>query len=476
TEPGQSGRQAHVGAAAGLEVSREALDLRRERTSRSQARGRPARRRTAHGAVERNGRRGSRRRLRPLLRPARSRKLLAEGGHHDSQVVDFGSRTREAGGRVARPPLRFIPRNMRALILGLLLLSAGTATSATGWIPPRSLTVLLPSASFAPNTTHPIQMTLRANGAPANLSWVATVGGSFVLGVSPSSGSITIPSDSIRTVTLNVTVPPAAIGPASLAIEITDQIGGGHVAKATSAIFSASAGLPEVWPNPGTFAAPARTSGNVTFTVHSTSGTSELIDVTDGRDNPDNNNDNALFPGTSFPPEVNLPAGGTITLNEPTTIAGSAYAGNANLVQCSISSVAGITSAVGFALSSAALPESLPAAMFPVGLTPFSPEPASSRDGPVEMASRGVWLVCAGVDGVRVLSAGTPVARIGPVDTNNDGADDRLVGRFHVPSYAAALTVVPGFVGPGGDTLDLGLLAAGRAGLMVLDLRAVMDP
>lgn len=364
---------------------------------------------------------------------------------------------------------------MRALILGLLLLSAGSSSAATGWIPPRSLTVLLPSASFAPNTTHPIQMTLRANGAPASLNWVATLGGSFVLGVSPPSGSITVPTDSIRTVTLNVTVPAAAIGPASLAIEITNQIGGGHVAKATAAIFSASAGMPEVWASPGTFAAPARTSGNVSFTVHSTIGTAELIDVTDGQDNPDINNDNALFPATPFPPEVNLPGGGTITLNEPITIAGSAYAGNANYVQCSISSAAGISTALGFALSSAALPESLPTAMFPVGVTPMV-DPAASRDGPVEMASRGLWLLPAGLDGVRVLSGGSQLARIGAVDVDGNGADDRLVGQIRIPSYAASIAVVPGFVGPGGDTLDLGLLAAGRAGLMVLDLRTVLDP
>ena len=56
------------------------------------------------------------------------------------------------------------------------------------------------------------------------------------------------------------------------------------------------------------------------------------------------------------------------------------------------------------------------------------------------------------------------------------GLHDRLVGQVRIPSYAAALAVVPGFVGPAGDTLDLGLLAAGRSGLMLLDLRTVIDP
>jgi hypothetical protein len=45
-----------------------------------------------------------------------------------------------------------------------------------------------------------------------------------------------------------------------------------------------------------------------------------------------------------------------------------------------------------------------------------------------------------------------------------------------IPSFAASIAVVPGFVGPTGDTLDLGLLAAGRSGLMLLDLRNAVDP
>ena len=363
-----------------------------------------------------------------------------------------------------------------ALPLALLaLLTAGSAGAATGWIPPGSVTVLLPSASFAPNTTHPIQMSVRANGAPANVSWTAAVGGSFALGVVPSNGSLLVPQDSVRTVSLSITVPPAAVGAASLQITLTDQVGGTSVAKVTSAIFSASGGMPEVWPNPSTWVASANSSGAISFQVHSTSSGSELIDVTDGRFNPDPNNEGALFPGTAFPPEVSLPGFGTITVSGPTTIAGSAFAGNANALQCSISSLAGITSAVGFALSSAALPESLPTALYPVGLVPQG-GPAASRDGPVEMTGRGVWLLPSGLDGVRVLSAGSPLARIGPVDSNGNGLDDRLVGQIRVPSYAASIAVVPGFVGPAGDTLDLGLLAAGRAGLMLVDLRTVVDP
>jgi hypothetical protein len=366
-----------------------------------------------------------------------------------------------------------------ALTLALVPLLAGAihtpAWAGTGWIPPRSVTALLPSASFAPGSTHSIEMTLRGNGAPANLNWAATAGGSFALGVSPLNGSIAVPPDSVRRVTLSVTVPALALGAASLSVELTDQIGGGHVAKVVSAIFSASGGMPEVWPSPSSWSAPSNTSGVVSFRIHSTVAGAESLVVTNGRTNPDPNNADALFPGSPPPVDVNLPGGATVTISAPTTIAGSAYGGNANAVQCSITSAAGISTAIGHALSSAALPESLPTALYPVGLAPMG-EPAAGRDGPLELAARGVWLVASGADGVRVLSAGSSLARIGAIDTDGNGTDDRLVGQVRIPSYAAAVAVVPGFVGPTGDTLDLGLLAAGSAGLMLLDLRTVVDP
>jgi hypothetical protein len=373
-----------------------------------------------------------------------------------------------------RAPLRH-----PALQLALLVFVAATlrapAQAATGWIPPLSVTALLPSATFAPGSAHSIELTLRANGVPADLNWVASAGGAFTLGVTPSGGSVTVPADSVRRVTISITVPPAAVGAASLSLEITNQIGGGHVMKASATFFSASGGRPEIWPNPATWSAPANTAGSVSFQVHSLLGTAESLVVTDGRLNPDPNNAGALFGGGTFPTDVNLPGGATITLSEPTTIAGSAYAGNANTVQCSITSNEGISSALGYALVSAALPDSLPTALDPVGLTPIE-EPAAGRDGPVEMASRGLWLLPAGLDGVRVLSAGSQLARIGPVDTDGNGSDDRLVGQVRIPSYAASIAVIPGFIGPSGDTLDLGLLAAGRAGLMLLDLRNILDP
>src|SRR6267154_3597576 len=388
-------------------------------------------------------------------------------------------------GEMRPAPASFPPRNMgarpRHLALQLaLLLLAGTAwgipaRAATGWIPPPSVTALLPRATFGPGSTHSIELTVRANGVPASLNWVASVGGAFTLGVTPSGGSISVPADSVRRVPLSIPVPPAAIGAASLPLEITNQIGGGHVMKASTAFFSASGGRPEVWPSPSTWSAPANTVGSVSFQVHSLLGTAESLVVTDGRLDPDPNNDGALFHGSALPTDVNLPGGATLTLSEPTTIAGSAYAGNANAVQCSITSNEGISTALGYALVSVALPESLPAALFPVGLTAIE-EPAAGRDGPVELPSRNLWVLPAGLDGVRVLSGGSQLARIGPVDMDGNGADDRLVGQVRIPSFAASIAVIPGFVGPSGDTLDLGLLAAGRAGRMLLDLRALLDP
>ncbi len=369
--------------------------------------------------------------------------------------------------------LAIIPPGLIAL-LGALLAPA-PARANTGWIPPPSVTALLPTATFAAGSTRSVELTLRANGAPASLNWVATVGGAFTLSVSPPSGSIAVPQDSVRRVTLSVTLPPAAIGAASLSIELTDQVGGAHVTKISAAIFVASGGMPEVWPVPSTWAASAKTSGAVSFQVHSLITGAESVVVTSGRTNTDPNNTDALFPGSAPPTDVNLPGGATVTINAPTTTAASAYGGNANAVQCSITSAAGISSAVGLAMVSASLPESLPTALYPVGLTPMA-EPAAGRDGPMELPGRGVWLLPAGLDGVRVVRAGSALARIGTVDTDGNGADDRLVGQIRVPSFAVSIAVVPGFVGPTGDTLDLGLLAAGRAGLMLVDLRTVVDP
>ncbi|HEV8129447.1 MAG TPA: hypothetical protein VGQ14_07305, partial [Candidatus Eisenbacteria bacterium] len=143
-------------------------------------------------------------------------------------------------------------------------------------------------------------------------------------------------------------------------------------------------------------------------------------------------------------------------------------------VQLNVTSDGGVSSALGNAMVNASWPDSLPTALIPSGLTPFE-VPAAGRDGPVYLASRGVWLVPCGTDGIHVIRQ-SALDSIGMIDANGDGGDDRIVGTIRIPSYAAALSILPGFVTAAGETLDVGLLAAGRGGLMLIDLRVVEDP
>jgi hypothetical protein len=155
------------------------------------------------------------------------------------------------------------------------------------------------------------------------------------------------------------------------------------------------------------------------------------------------------------------------------TLSSNAYAGNLNSVQMSVTSSGGLSNALGNALVSASS-GSLPTACVPIGLTPFS-TPAVGRDGPAPLAARGYWLTPTGLEGVRVTRIASTDS-IGMTDTNGDGDDDRVIGTIRIPSYAASLSVIPNFVTASAETLDVGLLAAGRAGLMLLDLRLIEDP
>ena len=369
-------------------------------------------------------------------------------------------------------PLLLLGAVLLAGVLGLV--SAPRRAGAVDWIPPGRITALLPSAAIAPGVTRPLALTLRGNGTGVNVSWTATAGGGFVAGLSPSSGTVSVPANTVTTVAINVTVPAASFGTGTISIEVTGVGSSVRLAKVSASILAASDGRPEVWPAPSTFAAASGTSGSVSFQVHSTIGTTETVLLTSGRFSPDPNNSGGVFSGTAPPPSVSLPAGGTITVNVPTVIPARAWAGNANAVQLSVTGAGGISNATGLALSSASLPDSLPAAMIPTGLTPFT-VPAAGRDGPVFLASRGYWLVPCGEEGIRVIRA-TATDSIGMIDGDGDGADDRVVGTIHIPSFAAALSVVPGFVTATGDTMDLGVLAAGRGGVMLLDLRVLEDP
>jgi len=365
-------------------------------------------------------------------------------------------------------------RAFACAVVALALAGVPRAARATDWIPPSRITALLPSAVIAPGVTRPLTLTLRANGSLVNVAWSATSGGAFLATLSPSSGVLSVPANSIASVTINVTVPALSVGTSSLSIDILADPGGAHLAKVGASIQAASDGRPEVWPSPSTWSAASGSSGSVSFQVHSTTGTAETVLLTGGRFNPDPNNAGGLFAGGSPPASVPLPAGGTVTVNVPTTIPARSYAGNGNAVQLSVTGAGGVSNASGFALSSASLPDSLPTALVPAGLTVLSAA-AAGRDGAALLATRGYWLVPSGEDGVRVIRT-TATDSIGMIDGNGDGGDDRVVGTIRIPSYAAALSILPGFVTTGGDTLDLGLLAAGRGGLMLLDLRTVEDP
>jgi hypothetical protein len=381
-------------------------------------------------------------------------------------------RTKLQGGAACYAAPRFILGHV--LLAGLLtgLALAPVSARALDWIPPGPVTAVLPGATLAPNSTHQLQMVVLTRGASANLSWTASAQGQFPLIISPPAGSLSVPANSMATVTFNVTVPDTAIGISALAVVLEHDIGGGQVAKVSAAVTAATGGRPEIKPVPGTFTAPAGTSGSVSFQIHSLIGSGETITLTTGRSNPDTNNQGALFSGTPAPTTTSLPGGGTINVNVPTTIASNVYAGNRNAVQLTVSSAGGFSTAGGHAVASTT--GSVPTAFFPVGLA--SPDgDVAGRDGASPLPSRGYWLVPSGLAGLRVIRE-VSTDSIGPVDSDGNGGDDRWIGTVRIPSYAAAVEVIPRFARGPGDTLDVGLVAAGRGGLMLVDLTVLEDP
>ncbi len=359
-----------------------------------------------------------------------------------------------------------------ASFLLLALALAPVPSAAYDWIPPRPVAAVLPGACLAPSSVHTLPITIFASGAPANLTWSAAASGQFTLGVSPGAGSIFVPAGTVGTVNLTVSVPDTALGISVLNVVLLHAIGGSQAAKVSATIQAATGGRPEVKPVPAVFAAAAGVAGSVSFQVHSLTGTSEQIALTGGRFNPDPNNQGALFPGSPPPALATLPGGGTIAISAPTTIASNAYAGNLNAVQLSVTSAGGISNAQGYALSTAS--GTVPTALVPAGVL-TGDDGILGRDGAALFPSRGEWLVPTGLTGVRVVRD-VSTDSIGPVDSAGDGADDRWVGTIRIPSYAASIAVVPQFARGPGDTLDVGLCAAGRAGLMLLDLTTVEDP
>jgi hypothetical protein len=360
-----------------------------------------------------------------------------------------------------------------ALALGFALNSAPAA--AFDWIPPRPVTAFLPSATLAPASTHVLQLVVLASGAPANVFWTAAFSGEYPAIVTPTAGFLSIPAGGSQTVDFTVTLSDTANGSGFLTVDLTHQVGGGRAAKAAGGVYAATLGRPEVKPVPGSWRAMAGTLGTMSYQVHSLIGAAEVVDINVSRTNPDANNFGAIFSGGApSDTSATLPGGGTISVTVPTTLAPNAYAGNLNSIQLNVSAAAGVSVGEGQAIVSAPLPGSLPTALVPVGLVPFDATVAG-RDGSASLPARAYRLIPSGLTGVRVMRE-VSIDSIGMVDTNGDGVDDRLLGTIRIPAYAAALAVIPDFVSAAGETLDVGLLAAGRAGLMLVDLRVLEDP
>lgn len=361
-----------------------------------------------------------------------------------------------------------------ASLVAAALFAAAAPASAADWIPPRPVSAWLPGATIAPGNSAPLELVIRADGAAASLEWSAVSSGNFAAAVVPSSGALVAPADGTVRIPLTVTPPVGALGLGSLTVTVSYANGGGRAAAAGASVIAATGGRPEIWPGAPTWSAGAGSSGSVVYQIRSQIGSPETVVLTVGRANPDPNNDGAEFAAGPAPTSVFLPAGGTVPVSVPVTLAGNAWAGNLNRFQMTVTSNEGISTATAFALVESEEPDSVPLGLRPAGLVPLV-APPTGRDGPVALYARGAWLLPAGAEGIRVWRAASTDS-IGLTDANADGGDDRLIGTIRIPGYAASLAAVPGFVAASGETLDLGLLAAGPSGLMLLDLRVLEDP
>ncbi len=372
---------------------------------------------------------------------------------------------------------------LATLALGLVTVWVPPAVAGSDWLPPRPVSVVVPSATLAPSQPRTLEFLIRAHGAPASLKWIASAAGDFITTVSPTQGTVSLAADQSATVALNLTVPAAVTGSAigSVYIKVLYNNAGQGWAinpEARIALRAATNGRPEVIPVPSTWTSGAGTAGNVTFQLHSMTGSAEDFGLSLTRQNPDPNNPGMKFLGGPPTSPVTLPGGGTVTVSVPTTLPGNTFPGDLNslaLVATSVSDpLKGIADATGNAFVATPHPDSLPTAFAPVGLV-RQEQAVSGRDGPVPVPGRGLYLLASGGLGVRVLRDSS-LNQVGTLDLNNNGLDDRLVGRIHVPAYAASMAVIPGFVSSAMGVLDLGLLACGNAGLMLVDLRDIVEP
>jgi hypothetical protein len=337
--------------------------------------------------------------------------------------------------------------------------------------------------TLAPGQPRTLEILLRANGAPANLRWTATPAGNFVPIVSPTQGTVSLAANQMVAVPLTVTVPSGVTGSDQtgfISLRVYYDPGNGvAVPLQTAQISAAVQGRPQLYPSPSTSTMPAGTPGSVTYQLRSTIAAAESFHVSVGRQNTDENNPGRVFPYFAPTTPILLPGMGTLQITVPIYPPGNAYPGNFNSFQVGVSSNDvddKVSDSRGHAFISSPDVDSLPTTFHPVGLVPQE-QTAAGRDGPAPIPNRNLWLVPSGGFGVRVLHD-SALGQVGKIDRDVDGADDRLVGRIRLPaaSFAAAAAVVPGYVNSAMETFDLGLLAAGNSGLMLLNLSDVYEP
>jgi hypothetical protein len=354
--------------------------------------------------------------------------------------------------------------------------------AGTDWLPPKPVSLVGPNVTLALGQPRTVEFLVRANGAPAALRWTATPSGQFIPILGSTTGTLSLAADQTVTVPLTITVPSTAPAPSSgfVTIKLTyDTPGGGQACSSVSMMIrAATGGRPEFYPVPSTLQTAAGQAATLVYQLKSTITSSEqfTIQVTQ-RLNPDENNTPYLVPYALPASPVTLPALGTLNVSVPIYMPAPMFPGNLNTFAVSATNfdLSKLSDARASAFATSADPDSAPAGFFARGTVPQE-QPAATRDGPVLLPGRGFWLVPSGNFGVRVVKD-TVLEQVGKIDLDNDGLDDRLDGRIRPPTFSASIAVVPGYVNTTTqDLLDLGLLAAGRGGLMLVDLRDIVDP
>ena len=370
------------------------------------------------------------------------------------------------------------------LLVGLVL--AVPAQSGQDWFPPAAAQMVAPNVTFQPGQPRTYSFVIRANGVPGNFRWTAVPSGTtatiFTPQLSATTGTVALAGDQQTTVSITVTVPLSAPNPSTgfITFKLAYDPGGGQAAQnALCTVRAATGGRPEFYPSPFVLSSPAGAPATVTYNLRSLIGTSEQFNISlTTPSNPDSFNALNRFPYTPPPTTVTLPGAATIQVSVPVYLPGNIWPGNLNLYNITAQSTSDLTKlsdARGFAMASAPDPDSLPTGLAGVGLARLElGHAASGRDGPTPIPGREIWLAPAGRLGIKVLRD-SALRQMGPVDLDNNSLDDRYVGRIRPPTYSASIDVVPGFVNSAQEVLDLGLLAAGTGGLMLVDLREIVD-